>query len=86
MIYVVGGKGGIRTRQDPLDSVSYRFHNATVAVNAGDAVAPCTPLHAGSTVTERAAGHENKLTNPHAHAQGRQHAEPYERSLDGQTR
>ena len=28
MTYKIGGEGGIRTRQDPLDSVSYRFHNA----------------------------------------------------------
>ena len=32
----------LRTPQDPLDSVSYRFHNARVAVNASDAVGPCT--------------------------------------------
>ena len=42
-----GGEGGIRTRQDPLDSVSCRFYIAAVAVNASVAVAPCTPLHAG---------------------------------------
>jgi hypothetical protein len=41
-----GGEGGIRTRQDLVDSVSCRFHIASVAVNAGGAVAPCTPLHA----------------------------------------
>ena len=41
-----GGEGGIRTRQDHLDSVSYRFYNAGVAGNASDAVAPCTLLHA----------------------------------------
>jgi hypothetical protein len=41
-----GGEGGIRTRHDPLESVTYRFHNARVAVNASDAVAPCTLLHA----------------------------------------
>jgi hypothetical protein len=33
-----------------LDSVTYRFHVAAVAVDASDAVAPCTRLHAGSTV------------------------------------
>jgi hypothetical protein len=43
---VYGGEGGIRTQQDSLNSVSYRFHNARVADNAGVAVAPCTPLHA----------------------------------------
>ena len=42
-----GGEGGIRTQQDSLDSASYRFHNARLAVNAGDAVAPCTLLHGG---------------------------------------
>jgi len=36
-----------------LDSVSYRFHNATVAVNGSDAVAHCTPLHAGSALLNR---------------------------------
>ena len=40
-----GGEGGIRTLSGPLDSVSYRFHNASIAVNAGDAGAPCTWLH-----------------------------------------
>ena len=35
----------IRTRHGPLDSVSYRFHNARIAGNASDAVAPCTGLH-----------------------------------------
>ena len=39
------GEGGIRTHHDPLDSVSYRFRIARVAVNASDAVAPCTRLH-----------------------------------------
>jgi hypothetical protein len=42
---LVGGEGGIRTRQDRLDSVSYRFYNAGIAVDASDAVAPCTRLH-----------------------------------------
>jgi len=42
-----GGEGGIRTRQDPLDSVSYGFHNADVAVDARDAVAHCPLLPAG---------------------------------------
>jgi hypothetical protein len=44
---ITGGEGGIRTQQDLLDSLSYRFHNASVAVNARSAVAPCTLLHAG---------------------------------------
>jgi hypothetical protein len=44
---LVGGEGGIRTQQDSLESVSYRFHNARLAVNASDAVAPCTLLHGG---------------------------------------
>jgi hypothetical protein len=39
------GEGGIRTRHDPLDSVSCRFQIAANAVNASDAVAPCTRLH-----------------------------------------
>ena len=29
-----GGEGGIRTRQDPLEPVCYRFYNADVTVNA----------------------------------------------------
>src|SRR5262245_51793698 len=41
-----GGEGGIRTLSGPLDSVSYRFYNADIAVNAGDAVAPCPLLPA----------------------------------------
>ena len=41
-----GGEGGIRTRQDLVDSARYRFNAATVAVNASVAVAPCTRLHA----------------------------------------
>jgi hypothetical protein len=37
-----------RLPDDPaLDSVSYRFHNARIAVDASDAVAPCTGLHRG---------------------------------------
>jgi hypothetical protein len=40
-----GGESGIRTHGPPLDSASCRFHNATLAVNASDAVAPCTGLH-----------------------------------------
>jgi hypothetical protein len=39
----LAGEGGIRTQQDSLDSVSYRFYNANVAVNARNAVAPCPP-------------------------------------------
>ena len=42
----IGGEGGIRTKQDGLDSVSYRFDNARVAADASDAVAPCTLMHA----------------------------------------
>ena len=43
-----GGESGIRTFPRPLESVSYRFYDAAVAVDATGAVAPCTPLHAGS--------------------------------------
>ena len=43
---IIGGESGIRSLAPLLESVSYRFHNATVAVNASDAVAHCTPLHA----------------------------------------
>ena len=39
-------EGGIRTRQDSLDSVSCRFHVADNAADAIDPVAPCTLLHA----------------------------------------
>ena len=46
-----GGESGIRTLPPPLDSASYRFQSASVAVNAGDAVAHCTPLHAGPAVS-----------------------------------
>jgi hypothetical protein len=42
---VDGGESGIRTLAAPLDSVSYRFHIARVAVDASDVVAPCTGLH-----------------------------------------
>jgi hypothetical protein len=35
-----------RTHMTPLDSVTYRFHNATVAVDASYAVADCPPLPA----------------------------------------
>ena len=57
-----GGEGGIRTQHDPLDSVSCRFYIARIAVNAGDAVAPCTGLHRARVsatvdrVTPRSAG------------------------------
>lgn len=44
-----GGESGIRTFPPPLDSVSYRFHNATVAGNAGDAGAHCPPLPASQS-------------------------------------
>jgi hypothetical protein len=50
----IGGEGGIRTRQDSLDSVSYRIHNARVAENASVAAAPCTPLHARPSRISRA--------------------------------
>jgi hypothetical protein len=39
-------EGRVRTRQDALHSVSYRFCNAVIAVNASVAVTPCTLLHA----------------------------------------
>jgi hypothetical protein len=42
----IGGERGIRTQDGPLESASYRFHNAMVAVDASVAVAPCTRLHA----------------------------------------
>src|SRR5713226_8336981 len=48
-----GGEGGIRTRHDPLDSVSCRIHNADVASNAMVAVAPCTLSHANALVASR---------------------------------
>jgi hypothetical protein len=41
-----GGESGIRTLAPPLDSVTCRFHNARVAVDASHAVAPCPPLAA----------------------------------------
>jgi hypothetical protein len=41
----VGGEGGIRTRQDHLESVTYRSHIAVAAIYASVAVARCTPLH-----------------------------------------
>jgi hypothetical protein len=41
-----GGENGIRTPQDPLDSVTYRFYIARIAVNARDTVAPCPELPA----------------------------------------
>src|SRR5262249_46837393 len=46
--YTDGEEGGIRTLSSRLNSVSYRFKIANVAVNASDAVAPCTLLHARS--------------------------------------
>jgi hypothetical protein len=42
----VGGEGGIRTRQDALDTASCRLHNAAITTNASFAEPPCTPLHA----------------------------------------
>ena len=39
------GEGGIRTPPDLLDSASCRFYIAANAVNASNAVAPCTRLH-----------------------------------------
>jgi hypothetical protein len=50
----VGGGSGIRTPAPPVDSVSYRFHNAGVAVNANDAVAPCPLLPARMRFGSRA--------------------------------
>lgn len=47
-----GAPFGIRTRQHPLDSASYRFYNAAVTANASDAVAPC-PLLPASTAGNR---------------------------------
>jgi hypothetical protein len=44
-----GGESGIRTLVGPLESVTYTFNNARVAVDASDAVAPCTGLHRPST-------------------------------------
>jgi hypothetical protein len=41
-----GGESGIRTLSCPLDSVTYKFHNARVAVDASNAVAPCPLLPA----------------------------------------
>ena len=43
---VFGGEGGIRTRQDRLESVTYKNRVAAIAMNASDAVAPCPPLPA----------------------------------------
>ena len=40
-----GGEGGIRTLSRPLESVTYRFYNAAIAMNASIAAAPCTWLH-----------------------------------------
>jgi hypothetical protein len=48
--FMDGGESGIRTFPDPMESVTYRFHEATVAVNASVAVAHCTPLPADSAV------------------------------------
>jgi hypothetical protein len=50
-----GGESGIRTLRGPLESVTYRFHNAGVAVDASDAVAPCPPLPAVGTVESASA-------------------------------
>jgi hypothetical protein len=44
---LIGGERGIRTLAVLLESASYRFCNARVAIAAGVAVAPCTLLHAG---------------------------------------
>jgi hypothetical protein len=45
-----GGESGIRTLAPLLDSVSYRFHNARIAVDARDTVAPCPPLPAADEI------------------------------------
>jgi hypothetical protein len=37
----IGGESGIRSLGHPLDSVTYRFHIARIAENAGVAVGPC---------------------------------------------
>ena len=67
----VGGESGIRTLTTPLDSVTYRFHYATVAVNASDAVAHCPPLPAGSAVFDVFASEDRRtlpiLTTRRAH-------------------
>jgi hypothetical protein len=39
-------RGWDSNREDSLDSVSYRFHVAAIAVVATVAAAPCTLLHA----------------------------------------
>jgi len=44
------GEGGIRTRQDSLDSATYGLHVAVIAVNAVDAVAACTLLQSRPNV------------------------------------
>jgi hypothetical protein len=41
---MIGGEGGIRTLSLPVESVTYRFQIARVAVDAGDAVGPCSIL------------------------------------------
>src|SRR5471030_310514 len=40
----VGGEGGIRTLSTHVESVTYRFHVASIAVNPSDAVGPCSIL------------------------------------------
>jgi hypothetical protein len=52
-VYTVGPMGDLQTRECPLDSVSYRFYIAAIAVNARDAVAPCTLLHARASFRSR---------------------------------
>src|SRR5580704_18644993 len=49
-----GGEGGIRTKHDPVDSVTCRIHNADVARNAMAAVAPCMLSHADALAASRA--------------------------------
>jgi hypothetical protein len=39
-----GGEGGIRTQSAPVESVTYRFQIASVAVKARVAVGPCSFL------------------------------------------
>jgi hypothetical protein len=42
-----GGEGGIRTLSAPVESVTYRFQLAGVAVDASDAAGPCSILPDG---------------------------------------
>jgi hypothetical protein len=49
----VGGEGGIRTLSVPAESVTYRFHVASIAVDASDAVGPRPILPDGMSLTVR---------------------------------